>query len=90
MTVREWEQTDACKAMYRIDPTIWVPAEMMSEKDKAEHSKWETIGGFLKTIPMKEAWSNFWNNADQKTRDLFTSLENFDAEIFEEITGIKI
>ena len=46
--------------------------------------------GYLKTIPMKEAWANAWNNWTDENKKVFTSLPNFDAAIFEKITGIKV
>ena len=90
MTIKEWEQHPACQLMYSIDPTIWVPSEMMSEEEKAENPKWETTEGYLKTIPIKEAWANFWGNLSDKNKAHFYSIPNFDAAIFEEITGIKV
>ena len=90
MTVREWEQHPACQLMYSIDPTIWVPSEMMSDEEKLANPKWETTEGYLKTIPMKEAWANFWGNLTDENKAHFYSIPNFDASIFEEITGIKV
>lgn len=90
MTVKQWEETEACKTMYNIDTTIWVPSGLMSDEEKAANPKYETTEGYLKTIPMKEAWSNFWHNLSDAKRKLFTDLENFDSSIFESITGIKI
>jgi len=89
MTVKEWEQHPACNLMYSIDPTIWVPDNLMTDEEKAAHPKWETTQGYLKTIPMKDAWANFWGNLTDINKAHFTTLPNFDAEIFEEITGIK-
>lgn len=90
MTVKEWEQHPACQLMYSIETTIWVPMSIMSEEEKAAYPKYETTEGYLKTIPMKEAWANFWPNLTEENKALFTSLENFDASVFEEITGIKV
>lgn len=90
MTVREWEQTKACQLMYSIDPTVWVPWNAMSEAEKKANPKYEASEGYTKAIPMKEAWANAWGNWSDENKKLLTSLENFDAKIFEEITGIKI
>ena len=32
MTVREWEVHPACQLMYSLNPTIWVPSEMMTDE----------------------------------------------------------
>ena len=89
ITIKEWENTEVVSLMYNIEPTIWIPFSMMSENEKAEHPKAETCEGYLKNIPIKDAWANFWGNLQDDKKALFTSLPNFDAAIFEEITGIK-
>lgn len=90
MKVRDWENHPAYSLMRNIDPTIFVQSEIMTDQEKENHPKHETIGGYLKTIPLKEAWANFWHNLKEKDKQHFTTLENFDAVVFEEITGVKI
>ncbi|HUP14255.1 MAG TPA: hypothetical protein VM187_18665 [Niastella sp.] len=90
ITVKDWERHKAVELMAAIDPTIWVPANTMTDAEKEQHPKWETTDGYLKTIPIKEAWANAWNNWTDKNKHVFLTLPNFDAAIFEEITGIKI
>ena len=76
--------------MGNIDPNIWVPASIMTKEEKEVHPKYETTDGYLKQIPIKEAWANMWHNLSEENKSLFTSLPNFDATKFEAITGIKI
>ena len=38
----------------------------------------------------KKAWQEAYKGATKEDKDLLQALPNFDAEIFEEITGIKI
>lgn len=90
ITVKDWERHKAVELMAAIDPTIWVPAHTMTDAEKEQHPKWETTEGYLKKIPIKEAWANAWNNWTDKNKQVFLTLPNFDAAIFEEITGIKI
>ena len=90
MTVQEWEQTEVCNLMYRIDPNIWVDSSLMTDKEKEKYPFYKTTGGYLKSISMKEAWKDFWGNLTEEKKSLFTQLPNFDANKFEEITGIKI
>ena len=90
MTVREWESSPACQAMYSIDPTIWIPSHAMSEQEKKDYPTHETTEGYLKTIPLKEAWQNAWGNWTDETKALFPAIENFNADKFFEITGIRI
>jgi len=88
--VREWENHKAVSLMYGIDFTLWIPKEIMTDEEKKAYPKYETTEGYLKTIPPIEAWSNFWHNLTEDNKKVFTTLPNFDAKIFEEITGIKI
>ena len=90
MTVRQWEQSRAYQLMGNLDPTIWVPMSIMTDKEKQENPKYETTEGYLKTITLKEAWANMWGNLSEDDKKVFTSLENFDADKFESITGIKV
>jgi Pentapeptide repeats (8 copies) len=88
--VKDWENYEACNIMYGIDTTLWVPMSVMSDAEKLAHPKYETTEGYLKTIPIKEAWQNMWHNLDDSKKELFYALPNFSAEIFEEITSIKV
>ena len=90
MTIEEWKRHPIYKMLYNISPTIWISKNDMSEDEKKAHSEYEILGGYLKIISMKEAWINFWNELKEDKKQLFTSLENFDKEKFNEITGISI
>jgi hypothetical protein len=90
MTVKEWEQTRACQLMYNIDPTVWVPWSIMTEEERKRNPKYEASEGYTKSIPMTEAWANFWGNLPDEDKQLFLDLPNFDAEKFKKITGIKV
>ena len=76
--------------MNNIDTTLWIPFSHMSNEEKERNPKAETTVGYLKTIPMKEAWQNAWNNFSDDDKKVFTTLENFDDKIFFEITGIQV
>jgi len=89
LTVCEWESHEAVKLMGYLEPTIWVPESIMSEEEKSLNPHYKTTEGYLKTITLKEAWKNLWNNLPDDKKNVFLTLPNFDAEIFEDITGIK-
>jgi len=90
LTVKEWERHEAISIMSNLEPTIWVPDHAMTDKEKEANPKWETTEGYLKTISMKEAWANLWHNLTYKKKQVFKALPNFDAAIFQEITGLKL
>ena len=81
---------EVCRLMYNIDTTLWVPASIMTDQEKKDNPKYEAPEGYLKTIPIKDAWQNMWHNLNADKKKLFTDLPNFDAAIFEEITSIKV
>jgi len=66
----------------------WVYESDMSDTEKSEVKGWETTGGYLKTLPFKEACQIWWKE-NPSEHDRFLTLPHFNAEIFEEITGIK-
>ena len=70
--------------------TQWVPGSDMTTQEKKDNSTFHTTGGYLKTYEYKEAWANFWAKTDQKNKDKFLKLPHFDAEVFEDITGINV
>lgn len=91
MTVREWEESKACKLLHsHLETTIWVESNYMTTEEKGKYPSHETTGGYLKDKSLKEAWGDMWPQLDDSKRSLFISLPNFDAEKFEVITGIKV
>jgi len=93
---RECEYTYSeflAKFGYRtLNPTLteWILSTDMTDAEKEAHPSHETTGGYLKTFTYKEAWSNAWKNADDEQKRWFRRLPNFDADIFFEITGIRV
>ena len=70
--------------------TEWVAFSNMTDEEKKAYPKAETIQGFNKTIPYKEAWLTFWVKATEETRKKFLKLPEFNAKLFLEITGLDI
>ncbi len=90
ITVKEWERSRAFSLMCNLNFTFRVYANEMTDQEKLDNPKYETTEGYLKTISYKEGWANFWGNLNETDKKIFTNIENFDKDIFEEITGIKI
>lgn len=68
----------------------WVYSKNMTDEEKAEHPEHETTGGYLKSIPFKDACALMWKDltADEKRKVM--EIPNFDADIFFRITGILV
>jgi len=62
----------------------------MSEEEKAKYPSHAIAEGYLKDIPFKESFQNAWHNWSTSSHQAFIELPNFNAEIFFEITGVKI
>jgi len=62
----------------------------MTDKEKEDNNDAFVTDGYLKTIPYKEAWAEAYKNATKEDIKLLKALPNFDADVFKEITGIKI
>ena len=70
--------------------TEWVSENNMTDEEKESNSNYTILGGYLKTFEYKEAWQRSWNKASEEDKKKLFELPNFDAEIFLEITGIKV
>ncbi len=68
----------------------WIEKDVMTDEEKENVDGWETMGGYLKTLDYKDAWKIFWQETSEENKDRFLKLPNFDADIFEEITGIDV
>lgn len=68
----------------------WVCSKDMSAEEKAAHPEHETTGGYLKILDFKTACKMMWDKLDKEERQAVIELPNFDAKVFEDITGIKV
>lgn len=75
---------------FKLPVSVWVDKKDMSEQEKKDYTICEQIGGYLKVLSYKDAWKEGWENASKEFKDWVKGLPNFDAKIFEEITGIDI
>jgi hypothetical protein len=74
-----------------LKTTEWVSESYMTDEEKKENPKFFVSGGYLKKRSYKNAWKLYWeNDATESDKARFLSLPNFDADIFEDITGIRV
>ena len=90
MTWDEWYSCAAYSTAQDLEITKWIEWDDMTDKEKKDNSNAYVCGGYIKVFEYKEAWSNLWNTLSDEQKNSFKTLPNFDADIFEEITGIKI
>ena len=89
MTLNEFRKSKYGKALrsVKLKLTEWIEytEEEMKEDDDKKATK-----GYLKNYTYKEACANWWSKLTEENKEIIMSIPNFDADKFEEITGIKI
>ena len=76
---------------FYFDLTIFVSYDTATDDERKQHKKdIEVCGGFLKTIPYKDAWRRSWDIATDEDRRKVLQLPNWNNEIFKEISGIDV
>ena len=61
-----------------------------TDAEKKESVIRQCTGGYLKKYTYKEACANWWNKYTDDEKQIIMTMPNFDADIFEEITGIDV
>jgi hypothetical protein len=92
MTYREWIDSDARYLLNQIpkDVVEWVYEEDMTDEEKVANPTYETTGGYLKVLDESEGGQLWWGSLSDSQKNYIRSIPNFDAEIFEQCTGIKV
>lgn len=92
MTYCEWMNSDARYLLKQIPKSVvkWIFSGNMTDEEKAEHPIHEITGGYLKVLDGAESSQKWWNNLSDSDKDIIKSIPNFDSDIFEECTGIKV
>jgi hypothetical protein len=68
----------------------WIDWSEMTDKEKTDNKNAFVTKGYLKTYTYKEAWANAYKEASKEDIKLLKALPNWNSDIFEDITGIKI
>lgn len=91
-TYRDWEHSCAYNLLSQIknDFLEYVFYETMTNEEKVAHPEAEVTGGYLKNRANKDDARNWWKDLSKSDKDCIKSIPNFDADIFEEITGINV
>ena len=91
-TYRDWLNSDARYLLNQIPKNVveWIYSSDMSDEEKTAHPEHETTGGYLKILDEKDCDQIWWNGLSERNRSIIKALPNFDAGIFEAVTGIKV
>jgi hypothetical protein len=89
-TEEKFKESKVYNLLCNVNTKMWIYPNSMTEEEKQKYPSYKTCDGYLKDIPFKEAFQNQWHNWSEENRNAFKILPNFDAIIFEEITGVKV
>ena len=91
-TLRDWFGCKAKRLLDQIPKKVvkWVQLSDMSDEEKIVHSTCKTTGGYLKILDESKCVQLWWNVLPEEDKQVILSLPNFDADIFEECTGIRV
>ncbi|EGT4176410.1 hypothetical protein DA423_00720 [Clostridioides difficile] len=91
LTYEDWMNSKARHILIKNSNLMeWVYAKNMSEEEKKNNPKYETVGGYLKVFTFEEMCKNMWNSLTDEEKKVIMEIPNFDRDIFKEITGIKV
>ena len=92
MTYNDWLISDARYLLNQIpkDVVEWVYEDDMTDEEKETYPTYKTTGGYLKVLDESECGQIWWDSLTDDKKKIIKSIPNFDAEIFEQCTGIKV
>ena len=92
MTYNDWLRSDARYLLNQIQKDVveWVYEEDMTDEEKVANPTYEITGGYLKVLDESECGQIWWDGLSERQKNIIKSIPNFDAEIFEQCTGIKV
>jgi hypothetical protein len=77
-----------------FDVVKFIEYKSMTDDEKYLHTEAKTRGGYLKKLDYKEAFQKSYNNLSEEERieqtALLKALPNFNADVFFEISGIRL
>ena len=88
-TREDWSKAEKPDFIY-FNLTKWVSESDMTDKEKEDNPSYKTTEGYLKVYDYQEAWKIAYDKASKEDIELLKALPNFDAEVFEKISGIDV
>ncbi len=91
-TYHDWLNSDARYLLNQIPRNVvdWIWSDDMTDEEKEQHPEYEVVGGYLKILDESECGQLWWDSLSERYKNIIKAMPNFDKEIFEDVTGIKI
>ena len=91
-TYRDWLNSDARYLLNQIPRNVvdWIWSDNMTDEEKEQHPEYEVVDGYLKILDESECGQLWWDSLSERYKNIIKAMPNFDKEIFEDVTGIKI
>ena len=89
MTWSEWYSHPVYFRVQKLEITKWIDWVDMTDQERKDHPKAYVCRGYLKEFQYKEAWKKLWESLSEEEKESFKTLPNYDADVFEDITGIR-
>jgi len=91
--IEVWNNSEKPSFIY-FDLVEFISFVNMTDEEKLIHPEAKTCNGYLKKLDYKEAFQKSYNKLSEEQRikqtTLLKALPNFDADVFFEISGIRI
>ena len=88
--ITTWEKAKKPKLLYQVQLTTWVPIKVMTEEEKKDNPDFFTKGGYLRQNNLREEFERVLESSSPEDIELLKALPNFDPDVFEEITGLRL
>jgi len=85
----KWDNVEKPSCLY-FSINKWVSFEEMTDSEKKTYGTSKYTGGYMKKLDYKEAFTESLKNASEEEIKQIKKLPNFDADIFEEISGFRL
>lgn len=90
-TYCNWFYSNARRLLNQIPKNVvWIDSKNMTDEEKEQHPEYEVAGGYLKILDESECRQSWWDSLSEEAKDTIKAIPNFDEEIFEKCTGIKV
>ena len=88
--IADWDNVIKPDFFWNLLLCEWVRWGNMTDEEKTNNPNAYTCEGYLKQHSYKDAWAAAFEDASEEDIKLLKKLPNWDAGVFEEITGLKI